>query len=333
MLKHFIPLFLLLTLPLQALTRGAVDMGPSGLKVTVADVDTKAKKITKIFYSREEPVPFKRDMQVSGKPVYSEEIQQLAIDTLAAVKRNLSKYEPIQWSGIATASARSADNASLLLSRIKTQLGIPITIVSQEEEGRIGFETAKAVFNAPKEHIVSYDSGRASFQFAAHIDNKLEVFQGPFAYIGALTALVTEVRNGVLDLKSSPGAVSLEEAKTLTAILKNKLPDMPETFAQKLRDKKTQVVGIGNQFFVTSTCAIATKKKTFTKEELWEAIVAHTGLDDEELSQFPKPHEAVVGMILVYSVMDRYDIDVMNYAHAMGCCEGLLIDPAYWTKS
>ncbi len=313
------------------ITRAAVDIGSKGLKVTVGEVDVSSQKITKIFYSKEHSVPLKRDMQVSGKPRFSETVQQLAINTLAKLQQELAVYHPIEWSGIATAASRESENAHELYDKMERELGVKVKIISQEEEGRLGFNTALAVSGLERQSIISYDSGGGSFQLATEVEGKLEVVEGKFAHIIALADLITKIRNQKLDIGSSPNPVTIEEAHLLVPLLQARLPQVSEAFANKLKQSGTTVIGIGNENFLFAFGAIATGKKTYTKEELWKGIEAHCNLTDEELKKFAKPDESVVGMILLYSVMDGLGIPELTFCYANGSCEGLLIDSTYWT--
>ena len=72
-------------------------------------------------------------------------------------------------------------------------------------------------------------------------------------------------------------------------------------------------------------------KDSFTKEELWEAIKVHAGKPVEEMKQFAKPDTAVLGMVLLYSIMDSMGLHQLTSHHANGSCEGLLVDTGYWS--
>jgi hypothetical protein len=113
-------------------------------------------------------------------------------------------------------------------------------------------------------------------------------------------------------------------------LLQARLPTLTPSFADKLKQKQTAVIGIGNENFLFAFGAIATGKNTYTKEELWKGIEAHCDLPDQQLQKFAKPDESVVGMILLYSVMEGLGIDQLTFCYANGSCEGLLIDPKYW---
>lgn len=311
--------------------RAAVDVGSGGMKVTVAEVDTATNKINKIFYSVEKTVALKRDMQISKEKRFSERVQQVALNVMAEFQVETAQYKPQEWAGIATAASRQAVNAQDLYDRILKERGVKITIIPQEEEGRIGFQTAVAVSGLPKANIISLDSGSASFQLATEIDGKLQVVEGQLGYIPALTTLVVDIRGGEIDHHSSPNPVSLHEANQMVALLKQHLPMLSDEFKQKLCDRNNHVVAIGNEFFIYAIGAVATGKTTYTKEELWDAIIAHSDLNDADLQQFPRPEETLVSMIYLYSIMEGLGIDQLTYCNANGNCEGLLIDPTYWT--
>lgn len=316
----------------EVITRAALDVGSGGLKVTIADVDTDSKQIVKKYYSDELTVAFKRDMQVSGKNEFSEEIQKIALEVMGKLKEELSFYKPVEWIGIATAASRQSKNAEAFYDKVNKELGIKIKVISQEEEGRLGFLTAEAVSGIAKQHIISYDSGSGSFQLTSEIEGVLEIVGGQLGMIPALTELVKGIRGKELDQVSSPNPISLFEASTLVERLKGLMPSVSEKFMKKINNEDSVVVGIGNKNFIFAHAANIIGKPTYTKEELWSVIEAHCGLSDKELQKFSVPHEAVIGMLLLYSVMDGIGINSLTYANANGSCEGLLVDPTHWTK-
>lgn len=317
----------------NTIVRAGIDVGSGGLKVTVASVNPNTQTIDKIHFSNEYDLPLKHDMEVTGVDRLSEEMQELAVRTLTKIQQDLSIYQPVEWAGIATAASRRASNAKDLYDRVRTELGINIAIIPQVEGGRIGFITATAVSGLPKERLIAYDSGSGSFQLTTEIDGQLEVVEGDVAFIAALSTLVKGVRHKQLDHQTSPNPIRTDEAKEVVCLLQKNLPTLSDAFSNKLRDSTTTVIGIGNQNFIFATAAMALGKSTYTKEELWGAIEAHCNLSDDQLTKFAKPCEAVIGMILLYSVMDGLKIDQLTYSFANGSCEGLLVDPNYWTSN
>ncbi len=324
-----------------SVTRAIFDVGSGSLKVIVADVDPVSQKILHIHHSEEQWVPFKRDLVLSGQPRFSQDVQNKGMQTLADMKARLEKYHPTEWVGVATSASRSAENASEFFENVNRELGIKVTVIPASEEGRLGFLTAAAASGLPKEKIVSIDCGSGSFQLGGEIEGKFEVIEGLFAFITAHEKLLTELRglskealetvvNGK-KMASSSNPVTLEEAKTLIPELQKLLPIVPEGFAKKIKDPESTIVSIGGPITIFGYAEYALGKNRFTKQELWNAIEAHCGKRDEELRGFPDYREAVLGMILLYSIMDGLGIENLFNAPSRGSCEGLAIASSYWT--
>jgi exopolyphosphatase / guanosine-5'-triphosphate,3'-diphosphate pyrophosphatase len=315
----------------KTITRAAVDVGSGSIKVTVAEVDPENSKIHRILYSQEHPVPLKRDIQVGGKSILSEKIQMVAFETLSNLQNELAIHRPTEWKGIATAASRQAKNAQDMYEKINDALGIDISIISQNEEGRLGFGTAAAVSKIPQEKLIAVDSGSGSFQITTLIDDHLEVVEGQLGYIPSLEMLM-DIRGQKLDLQTLPAPVTLKEAELLVERMCDKMPELPEAFLQKSQDSTNSIVGIGNENFIFAMGATGVGKTTFTKEELWQAISRYAGKPVEELKQFAKPDTAVLGMVLLYSIMDSMGLDQITSCYANGSCEGLLVDREYWSQ-
>lgn len=314
----------------KTITRAAVDVGSGSIKVTVAKVDPQSSKIHSILYAQEHPVPFKRDIQVGGKSLLSEKIQTVALDKLANLQKELAVYQPTEWKGIATAASRQAKNAEGMYKKIHQELGIDISIISQTEEGRLGFATAAAVSEIPQEKLIAVDSGSGSFQITTLIDGNLEVVEGQLGYIPSLEMLM-EIRGKKLDLQTPPATVTLKEAELLVEKLRSKMPELPDSFLRKSQDPTNKIIGIGNENFIFAMGATGVGKDTFTKEELWKAICKYAGKPAGELPQFAKPDTAVLGMVLLYSIMDSMGLNQLTSCYANGSCEGLLVDVGYWS--
>jgi exopolyphosphatase/guanosine-5'-triphosphate,3'-diphosphate pyrophosphatase len=316
----------------KTITRAAVDVGSGSIKLTIAKVDPQNNKIHQILYSEEHPVPFKRDIQVGGKSLLSEKVQKVAFETLSNLQKDLVVYAATEWKGIATAASRQAKNAPEMFQKINKDLGIDISIISQNEEGRLGFATAAAVSGTPQDKLIAVDSGSGSFQVTTLVDGQLEVVEGQLGYIPSLEMLM-EIRGQKLDLQTPPATVTLQEAELLVKKMRSKMPSVPDAVLQKAKDPSNKIVGIGNENFIFAMGATGVGKETFTKEELWQAIVALAGKPAEELKGFSKPDTAVLGMVLLYSIMDCMGLDQLTSCYSNGSCEGLLVDQEYWPSS
>ncbi len=315
----------------KTVTRAAVDVGSGSIKLTIAKVNPQSNKIHHILYSEEHAVPFKRDIQVGGKSLLSEKIQKVAFEKLSDLQKELETHRPTERKGIATAASRQANNAPEMFKKINEELGIDISIISQNEEGRLGFGTAAAVSGTQHEKLIAVDSGSGSFQVTTLIDGELEVIEGDLGYIPSLEILMA-IRGKKLDLQTPPATVTLKEAEILVERMRAKMPPVTDAFSQKIKDPSNKIVGIGNENFIFAMGAAGVGKSTFTKEELWEAISLHAGKPAEELKGFAKPDTAVLGMVLLYTIMDSIGLDQITSCYSNGSCEGLLVDVAYWSS-
>lgn len=316
----------------KTITRAAVDVGSGSIKLTIAKVNPQSNKIHQILYSEEHAIPFKRDIQVGGKSVLSEKIQKVAFEKLSDLQKELAAHRPAEWKGIATAASRQANNAPEMFKKINEELGIDISIISQNEEGRLGFGTAAAVSGTPLDKLIAVDSGSGSFQVTTLINGELEVIEGDLGYIPSLEMLMG-IRGQKLDLQTPPATVTLKEAELLVKKMRGKMPPVSDAFSQKIKNPSNKIVGIGSENFIFAMGATGVGKNTFTKEELWEAVSLYADKPAEELTQFAKPDTAVLGMVLLYSIMDSIGLDQITSCYSNGSCEGLLVDAAYWSPS
>jgi exopolyphosphatase/pppGpp-phosphohydrolase len=283
----------------------------------------------------------------TGLESFSSDCQEHFIQTLKKVKKIAEQQVngTIQWVGVATSASRIAANAQAFYTKIRDELGIAIIVITPQEEGHLGFLTAAAVSKVAREWLVALDSGHGSFQVTTEIGERTVVAKGEIGYAFAQTALFNEVRKRVFrrgEEEPSPNPVSIEEAEKLVAILEERQPLMPEELKEKLLQRETTVVGAGNKHNIVAVGFIAASNlgyikngsTTFTRTHLWDAITHYCGRDDKylESQDFAEKKEAVVGLILLYSIMKSLKIPKITYAVSNGNCEGLLVDDRHWNQ-
>eukprot|EP00976_Prorocentrum_cordatum_P115231 1195974-Prorocentrum_minimum.AAC.7 len=179
----------------ELVTLAALDVGSGATKMEVARMDTSQvpwSVVGEVLFSEQATLLLAGDLKAQSDNCLSEPIMNSAIDTLRNFKSVAEQHGAVKLRGIATAVFRLADNAPELLARIDQELGIKLTVVSQDEEGEIGFLTAATGAQQPatslhacctndKESyalgsggdppppmdlsaVVAWDSGGASFQ-------------------------------------------------------------------------------------------------------------------------------------------------------------------------
>jgi hypothetical protein len=92
------------------------------------------------------------------------------------------------------------------------------------------------------------------------------------------------------------------------------------------------VVGIGGPTSIFNIASLLTGKNPFTAEDVWGAIEANVGKQEEELRalKVPQPNATVPKLCLMHAVMKKLGIQKVHFQKAMGSCAGLLVSPRYW---
>lgn len=318
--------FIVCNLDASIVRRAALDIGSGETKLTVADIDTDTNKIVKVWYQNAKTVELRKDLAASPDGFLSKNIQEKLINTLKEMKTETSHLPPQKWFGVSTSVFRTAKNGQELLDRIKSEADVTIHLIPQIEEGEIGFLSAVAASKMNPEDVIAWDSGSGSFQISTLIDGQMEMYGAEFAFVPALEALFAN-RKQPFSQDLSPNPISTPEASELVRTICNKLPPFPIWLKN---ENNKQLISIGGKSSIFSFGEIATGQSSYTREQIWEAILNLCGSTDEELSNFPEPQKVVVGLILLYSVMDHCAIDKLTYFQTNGGCEGILINQRYW---
>ncbi len=90
------------------------------------------------------------------------------------IQELLTQYQVSHVQAIATEAFRKADNGMDFAQQVREKTGIPLHVISQEEEGMIAFYSAVSSSNQHPDNLLLWDIGTGSFQIiAAHDDNKV----------------------------------------------------------------------------------------------------------------------------------------------------------------
>lgn len=319
--------FLLSSLQADIVRCAALDIGSGETKLTIADVDTDLNKIIKIHYQDYTAVELREDLAISHDGNLSKQIETKLITVLNDYKNATVNLSPQQWFGIGTSVFRNAKNGREFLDRIKTETGISLYLAAQIEEGEIGFKSAVAASGLDANQIIAWDLGSGSFQITTMNGGELAMYGAEFAFVSALEVLIKTIREQTFNPKLSPNPVNSEEISLLSSVIQNeKLPAIPSWLSSGTKE----VVSFGGYTSIFATGQLATGKELYTRAEILEAIEKFAGKSDDQLSTFPEPREAVVGLALLHAVMNHCGFNKMIYKRTNGSCEGLLIIPQYW---
>ena len=103
-------------------------------------------------------------------------------DMVAEAKQNGA----LAIAAVGTAGLRMARNGSSVIETIRARTGVPIEVISGEEEGRLAYLAVKAGLGVPEGSIVVFDTGGGSSQFTfgsgSRVDERFSLNVGAVRY-------------------------------------------------------------------------------------------------------------------------------------------------------
>lgn len=303
-------------MPPSSHIRAAFDIGSSHHKLTVAHIhadaptDSSTPPNLTILHSSSIRVPLAESLNnTPSKNLPSSILQQsrTAINTLRSKAISLGAQS---MSAIATAVFRSASNGPSYLST----LGMPVTILSAEDEGAFAFRTAMVTscdVQVKERNTIVWDSGGGSTQWTfLNQDNEFIVHALPFGSGVVRKAFVDRANNVALLAEWIKGKVIHYNNVVLNNAITQKI-----------------VVGIGNDSSMFAIAATIKGSVSFNACDVDKAIskYVNSGNQVEITSAVPK-------LVLLKVLMQLYGIHCVRWSKANGSCIGLLIsqDIRFW---
>eukprot|EP00668_Euglena_longa_P031279 GGOE01040453.1.p1 GENE.GGOE01040453.1~~GGOE01040453.1.p1 ORF type:complete len:362 (+),score=114.65 GGOE01040453.1:149-1087(+) len=306
-------------------------------KLLVAEVDIQPTRtsLARILLSDDTEIMLRRNLlqqqAPSHQPAFSPAIQTLLYNQLDAYKQTACGLGATQFAAIATAAFRETSNGDALLDRIRSELGIPVEVISQATEGRLGFFTAGVVCpDAPPEQLVVWDSGGGSFQVTSLYKGDAEMYGAAVGSSVATMALVEAVQ-GHMYTGQSPNPVTLDEAQALYEFLLDQLPEPPIWLRAKVLLQDVVVVGIGGSTSIFNLASQVIGHQEFTAQEVWTHVRFLVNQTDAQLNWYPQREMVLPKLVLMYTVMHKCGIQRVRYCPCNGNTQGMLLFEPFWS--
>lgn len=353
-IKHIFFIFFFLGLTIQSFflsadtLRAAIDFGSGAVKIQMAEVNTKENRvISESLLGKYIPISLMEDVTAHNGFI-SEEMIKKTLTILKGLKEEAvaiavnKGYNEIQLTGIATAVFRKAHNGYDLLEMFEKQLGICFQILSQQEEGKLGFLSAKILYpDIPEELLLAWDSGNGSFQMSTNEKkNHSQIYNGPLGFGNVRVILSKEIRHGpILQPHESGNPVSKEEAIELNQRIKELLPPIPDWLKKKLNSKNfIATFGDSESTFAIVAQAIAYlsgSTKSIQQDLIYfsdvqRVITAFIGKKDDFFTAAGLHCETLTSAIHLSSIMEYFGIQEIHYRWSIGNTCGMLITPRLW---
>ncbi len=319
--------------------RYVFDIGSGSTKSKAYLVDTCRDELVEVLGEINKPVKYQHCISSSSdKQTITDDCLK---EGLGAVKAIETEYgidcEQERCKGIATAWARNAKNSEDLLNSFK-QEDVHINLISQKEEGELGFKAAliDPYLEGVEPHkLLVWDIGGGSFQLSGmNKGGELYTHEGPWG----LFNFFQEVREK-FPLKGAgiskeryfgkhelEGILKYASDRVGKQILKDKV------IAEKL--KTARVVGIGRIMYLGIKYELELENP-ITKQEVKELVYQFADITPKEAKKkYPKLPDHFVtliqqALILVYGIMDGAGIDKIDIVNAT-LTDHLALDKDFW---
>ena len=304
--------------------RAAIDLGSGSTKLKVYDVDTCKKQIIKEV----RPKDCSKTTRVAYKDGLIEEkfISQTNIKEGQKVLSELyslaKKCGAKQISAVATSVFRQAKNAKSAINQLNIESKIPINIISQKEEARLGYLGAIAHKGNPN-NICVWDIGGSSVQITC-LDEKGKLYQ----YLGHLAAV--PFKDHILKLQKSrsdsPNPITNSNLEDSLHLLEKEAKSVFKFIPAKFFKNKT-AIGIGGVHYYA--IAKALDKTTYSSTFLYQELTKRLNKSDSQLEGGDYVSTSVSNIILVYGMMKTLQISSVE-AINIDLSEGLAVSLKYW---
>lgn len=158
----------------------AVDIGSNSVRLLVAEIDSGQKMQT---------LAAERQVTRLGESVFrggriSQDAMRFVCDSLERMSETYRKYEVRAVRAVATSAVRDAGNQQEFLSRAGDALGVPVEIITGQEESRLVHLGIQARWPHPRQKTLAIDVGGGSAEIIASENGRMvEAFSKPLGAV------------------------------------------------------------------------------------------------------------------------------------------------------
>lgn len=308
--------------------RAAIDVGSGSTKICIADIDVNTNEIVQILFEGSFPVPYQSYLEMDPSKSFNTEIQEKGLAVFESIEKILAEHQVTHVKAVATEAFRKAGNGEEFARLVQAKTGIPLGIISQEDEGMIAFYSALFASRTNPHDLLVWDIGTGSFQIIAEqdMDHRLAIYMQSMGSVPFRTYIIQEIQGKDPSLVKSPNPISQEDWEKADALARSMGRHALPYIKQKVGEVEGSIIGIG-RLFATSVKPIGSDGK-ISRKDLREFIRNSLGKTDEELGD-PFANVNVSNAILVLGVMKALHLHEINIIETTST-KGILCYEPYW---
>ena len=305
--------------------RAAFDIGSGTTKIKVAKIDKCNQKNLEVVYKKEVKVPYAEN--ISGN-LFDVQIKRAGLAALQELKKEAKTRGAQTFSGVATAAFRLAVNTPEFLQEIKNQTGIPVKLLSQDEEAILGYMAVLSVLGVKIKDTVVWDIGGYSMQMIfLRNDSDYVIYNGRLASITFKEKILSEIKHQPPSKHKSPNPIGKDNLEKALKIAMLAAAEVPEEIREKLSKPNAIIIGIGGVHNQSVAKQLGTKN-IYRREELISELNKRIGLTDKKIGGQYADTE-ISNLILVLGFMQQLGLSEIMPQN-INLVDGVLINPDFW---
>ena len=305
--------------------RAGLDIGSGSTKIAVARVDLCQHRIEKMLYQDQRAVAWNEALSQASDNQLSPAVVRQGATALQQLLKNAQRYHPQRITGVATAAFRRASNGQAVIEQLASQTGTRLTVISQQQEAKLGFLSAKAALNDPAirdEQLLVWDIGGGSMQMTAWRQQDqpvADIYQGKLASVTLKNFILTVLKN--TPDAASPNPIGSWRQTVLRFVELFASNDVTPQIRQDVAGR--QVIGIGGVHGFSIRNQLPGKPDRYSLTRLSELSKQQVWKGDSELTGDYRATD-VSNLLLVEGYMRALKIDEVTIVNA-SLIQGVLL--------
>ena len=320
--------------------RAAIEIGSGTVRFCIAEMNEQGDGIKQVVHAVETSVSLAAKVKQNNNMLPEKSYVKLR-NILSEFKEVAAQRQCIDIRVVTTDIFRRASNGDLFINKLSKELDLKISLVDQEAEGVMHFETvAYEIQNAlDRKQLISWDSGSSSVQISTIGEqNEILVYKTAFGLTSTHILFEEQVRKGLYERKKSPNPVSKVEANQLICELKKQSGDIPEWLSQAICKNRTVVRTSGKQEHLRNVLGMKPGENSVKIETVRAMLDKVCEKSDNEIGKLintDRPgmkRRIVLRLCMIQALMEQLNIGSIHLPilKSVGNTHGVLLQSKYW---
>lgn len=311
--------------------RAAFDIGSGSIKYIVADVDPETHKIIRIVDQASRKADFRESLARTPDRRISNAVAAESTNIMRELINKAGQLGATEFAAVGTQVFHQASNGMEYFRRLRDTLGIPASMITQEQQAMLGFLATLQYFDVPPADLVVWDIGAASSQMVIELQSGEHIsYLGDLASVNFKNYIIETLQRKNPASTQSPNPLSLEEMQqALEYAARQARKTVPEAIRERIARPDTRIMGIGPVHAVSILGQVGKELgEDYTQQEVLEALEKRVGMTDAAVGG-SYANVQISNLILVLGYMKGLDIERVTPAR-INLADGLLVADELW---